>query len=166
MRTSWFFLLIVLAGCEASKPPLSDVERRLQIIAQMFNRYTASHQGKTPANEKVFKEYINGLSATEKSAQGINNIDELLTSPNDHKPFIIRYGMVAINPGMSNPGSKAPGKGPPPSTSSTPGASPDTTKATSRNLFAAEASGAKRYVVFATGQVEHLPESEVLNLLK
>jgi len=133
----------------------------------LFNRYTSSHRGQTPANEKVFKEYINGLSASEKTAQGITSVDELLTSPTDQKPFIIRYGLIDASPGLNGGINMAPGKGQPASSKAggSPNSGPNNTS-NRRNLFAAEASGAKRYVVFATGQVEQLDESEVLKLLK
>lgn len=165
MRFLLLFSLVLISGCRSEEPQRSPTERRLQIIAQMFNRYTASHQGKTPPNEKAFKEFINAISAAEKSALNITSVDELLISSNDNKPFIIRYGMVASAPGMSS-GNQAPGKGPPSGAASGPGGGPGSTLVNRQNLFAAEASGATRYVVFATGQVEQLPESDVLRLLK
>ena len=168
MRALLLIGLLLFVGCSSEKAAPSEVARRLQLVAQMFSRYTASHQGKTPANEKLFKEYINGLSASEKSALGITSADELLTSPTDHKPFIVRYGLTGDFANFGSGSRMAPGKGPPPPAGDSkggPNAGPNTT-ANRQNLFAAEASGAKRYVVFATGQVEQLDESEVLKLLK
>jgi hypothetical protein len=158
-------LLVLLAalqlGCSAGPPEerLSEAERRLQIIAQMFNRYAARNMGKTPPNEKALRDFMTSLAPDEKEALKLQNLDEFLRSPNDNKPFIIKYGIKPPSTmGM-------PGKGPSAGGGGAPGKEPNSGPP-QQAVFAGESSGARRFIVYATGRVDIVDDEEATKLLK
>jgi hypothetical protein len=149
-------IAFVLSGCAAESPTenRTEAERRLQIVAQMFNRYAASHQGNVPPNEKALKDFINKLATDEKQGLKIENVDDFLKSPNDNKPFVIKYGIRQTTTGTG-------GKGPVGNSGGADKAGPPKPA-----VFAGESSGAKRYVVYANGKTELIDEAEALQRLK
>lgn len=157
-------LLIANVGCE-SKPeqPINETAKRLRILSQMMLRHAAAHKGDMPKDEKALREFVKTIPEQERSGMDLKNIDDLFISPGDNKPFIIKYGLkpnFSVMSGGANSGSYGkvgPGKGGSPTTSA---ARPD------MPLMATESSGARRYVLFVTGEIRQMDEGEILPLLK
>lgn len=164
VRCITLLLLASLAvGCEA-KPEIVRTEAHLGMekLGIMFLRYASRNQGKTPPNEKALKDFINTIDPAERQGMELTNVDALFISPNDKKPYIIKYGIAFVGRSGGSGAGGYPGRGPGGKYSQAAASS----SAPTMPLLAAESSGAKRYVLFATGEVQQLDEAEVLKLLK
>ena len=153
-----------LTGCEAqAERSINEASLRLRMLSQMFMRYASSHKGEMPRDEKALKDFIKTIPEQERSAMELKSIDDLFISPNDSKPFIIKYGLKPSS-GMMSGGVNMPSYG-----KTGPSKGGDATGSAARPdmpLLAAEASGAKRYVLLVSGEVRHMDESDVQRLLK
>jgi hypothetical protein len=133
-----------LAGCGGGGGggDLPEVERRLQTLASMFSRYASNpkNKGKLPPDEKALKAFIKSLPPQELTAMKLNDVDALFISPRDEQPFVVVYQQT-----------------PPP----VPSGAPVHVVAYER-----QGVGGKRYVAFATGQLEEVDaeRAQTLNL--
>lgn len=146
-----FLLPLGCSSQNASAQP--EEQRRLQLLANLYVRYGAGpkHPGRSPPDAKSFKEFIQQLSAQELRSLNISNVDELFVSPRDSLPYVINYNMRAPRPAGPTSGSK-------------PGSA--TTGELGNPVIAYETlgSGGKRYVAYATGQVELVDRSKAAEL--
>jgi hypothetical protein len=161
-RTGLLIVPLLLVGCGASSDRRTDGERRLQTLAQMYTRCAATHKGIPPADEKAFKEFINGIAAEEKAAMKITNVDELFVSPRDQQPFKVRYGQRSGG-GVPGVGGGAPG-GSPPDTTVGPGSGAPGVGLSPIIAYEQTGANGKRYVAFATGEVREVSADEAQGL--
>jgi hypothetical protein len=164
----WALVLtsLVSTGCEATaERSINEASLRLRKLSQMFLRYASSHKGEMPRDEKALKDFIKTIPEQERTGMEIKSIDDLFISPNDSKPFIIKYGLKSGGGGVMAGGVNMPnygktGPGGPTGGPTGSNARPD------MPIMAAEASGAKRYVLFVSGEVRQMDEADVQRLLK
>jgi hypothetical protein len=124
-------LTLLLLGCRGKGNPSRN---NLQTIIQYYNMYTSEHEDKPPADEAAFKAFL--------AEKKVADIDQLLTSPRDNKPYKINYGAKAKE-GLKKPTGLVP---------------PDMV-GTAKAIIAEEQSGAggKRLVAYTTGVIEEVP---------
>ncbi len=94
-------LAFLAAGCGHNAGGSGDeAKERIKLVGILYGRYSAKHKGQGPKSEQDFKDFIRKLPA-EELPPGVdpNNLDTLLTSPRDGKPYGIVYGAVAGAPG-------------------------------------------------------------------
>ncbi|MFO0865277.1 MAG: hypothetical protein U0744_11620 [Gemmataceae bacterium] len=77
-------LLVFLGGCGSSPPP--NHEPTLTQLVSLYGRYVGQHKGSPPPNEQSLKEFV-------KKVDPNRNLDELMTSPRDKQPYVVRYGV-------------------------------------------------------------------------
>jgi len=95
-------LLGVLAGCgDKGRPNQAEEESALKPIAKFYGEYIIQHQRKPPPNEAEFKAYLKDPKITERLKEEfkIDDVDKMLVSPRDDKPFVIIYGSLSKNSG-------------------------------------------------------------------
>jgi hypothetical protein len=84
-RSSWLSVLVcfaLAAGCRENDQ--EEEQSNLRLVAMYYNQYRAHHRGRMPADEKDFKKFI-------ASRGGKTNVDSLLISNRDGKPFVVKY---------------------------------------------------------------------------
>jgi hypothetical protein len=131
--------LLLHGGCRgAGSRPQPPTEAHLQKLAVFLGRYAAQHQGQSPPDEAAFRQFLAGLDPPELAAMQIANIDEILVSPRDNQPYVVRYGLQA---GVPSP--------------------------TGSPVVAYEQSGVggRRYVAYQLGGVEEIDESRFRQLV-
>ncbi|MCE9528630.1 MAG: hypothetical protein K8R36_21505 [Planctomycetales bacterium] len=129
------FLLSVAAGCsDPGRSNKAEQESALKPIARFYGVYVNLHQGKPPRGENEFKAFLKEAKNAEmlKAQYEITDIDKMLISPRDNKPFVIFYGAM--------------------STSLGPGGAPVVG-------YEKEGVKGKRFVASAVGAVEEVDES-------
>jgi hypothetical protein len=86
---SFFFI----TGCDSTQPPSASSNNELKQLGSQFMDFFRA-QGKTPTDEKEFKEFITAnMTDVKRKLLGITDVEKLFVSPRDGKPFVIRYGM-------------------------------------------------------------------------
>jgi len=80
----------VAAGCGGAAPPDKQETAHLRSIVSLYN-FASSQNGRPPANEQQFKEFVakNGSAVMERF--NIRNPDDLFISERDGQPFVIVY---------------------------------------------------------------------------
>lgn len=84
----------LVSGC-GSQPPqkVSRTEAQLRQLGTLYGKYLAQNNGKAPANEEQFEEFLNSEQPrTENQDTGL--ADTLLRSPNDGQVLVVRYGKL------------------------------------------------------------------------
>lgn len=91
----FFFAIMVLTGCGKGShdPPSVEALMAIENVGKWYQLYRADHGGKQPADESAFLDYVNRKLA-ERGAEAVDS-DELLTSPRDGEPYVVRYGKVS-----------------------------------------------------------------------
>src|SRR5690242_8843162 len=87
-------LLGVVAGCgDKGRPNQAEEASPLKPIAMIYGEYVRLHQGKPPPSEAEFKAYLKDPKITERLKEEfkIEDVDKMLISPRDNKPFVIFY---------------------------------------------------------------------------
>jgi hypothetical protein len=84
----------------AGPPPGTTTDpaamQRLSKLMRLYQYYTAEKR-KPPANEQEFRAFLSQLPDERKAAYLLTeDVDVLLTSPQDGQKFVVRYG-VAVN---------------------------------------------------------------------
>lgn len=82
------FQVFLLAGCGG--PDKASAEREssnLKPLAVFYGRFVGAHRGKPPANEEELKAFIRALPATELEPFGVKDVESLLISSRDKKPY-------------------------------------------------------------------------------
>jgi hypothetical protein len=91
-------LLCVVAGCgDPGRSNKAEQESALKPIAKFYGDYVRQHRGKPPADEAEFKAFLKEAKNADmlKAEFQITDIDKMLISPRDNKPFIIFYGTLS-----------------------------------------------------------------------
>lgn len=70
-------------------------------LAIFYGQYTGSHRGQPPASEEEFKTYLKTIRPEALKSLNVTDIESLLISSRDKKPYVIRYGKVQ---GPAGPG--------------------------------------------------------------
>jgi hypothetical protein len=87
-------LALVAAGCgESQKQSAPREDSHIKVLARMYGRFTGRHRGQAPANEKEFRDYLEGINSD--VVKRIGGVDQLLISERDHKPYVVLYGKEA-----------------------------------------------------------------------
>src|SRR5687768_10268696 len=84
--------LIALAGCTGGRSEAPTEELRLRDLAKCYGFFQGQNRGRTPADEKQFKEFIRKTAPSEK-------VDELFVSPRDNEAYVVRYNIKVGPPG-------------------------------------------------------------------
>jgi hypothetical protein len=80
-------------GCQQATGARDADNKELQQLGNQFMEFFRA-QGKTPADEDEFKQFIAaGMTDVKRKILGITDINKLFVSPRDGKPFVVRYGM-------------------------------------------------------------------------
>ena len=131
-------ICLVFLGCGSSKIEQRPVEVSLQKLVVLYGQYLGRHRGDTPADEAEFRKFIDELSETERTSRGLNDVEALFSSPRDKQRYVVRYGGKIGAPGPHGAPWIAHEK---------------------------EGQGGKRYVGFATGQMDEVDERRFQEIL-
>jgi hypothetical protein len=133
------FFCAVFLGCRsANVEPPPPVEVSLQKLVVLYGQYLGRHRGAAPVDEAAFRKSIEGLSDGERGSRGLSDINAVFTSPRDKQPYVVRYGGKIGAPGPDGPPWVA---------------------------YEKEGQGGKRYIGFATGQMEEVDERRLQEIL-
>jgi hypothetical protein len=94
--------LLLSDGCSTSSgqsAPSRTAKSSLKQISVLFGQYCGRHSGQGPKNEAEFRKFIADNGQRSLKAAAVSSVDDLLTSPRDHQPFQVRYGVKAGPPG-------------------------------------------------------------------
>lgn len=94
--------LCAIAGCgNQGKSNKAEEASPLKPIAKFYGDYVNQHQGSVPASESLFLAFLKEPKNAEllKSEFKITDIDKLLISPRDNKPYTVYYGTISNNQG-------------------------------------------------------------------
>lgn len=130
---------VVLVGCGKSAKE-KETESNLKHLALLYGRYIAAHQGRPPRGEREFKQFIHKLDDNTLRSLNLERaaLDKLFESERDGEPYVIRYGVPLGAPGPQG----APVIG-----------------------YEQAGKGGKRYVAYATGQVEEISAGRLKELV-
>jgi hypothetical protein len=131
-------ILAVLFGCGPNQQKIQSESSNLKPLAIMYGQYVAKHQGKPPASESEFKEFIKSDGAAFLKSFHVDDPESIFTSSRDKKPYVILYGPVTGPPG--------------------PGGQPVV-------AYEQEGEGGKRYVATPVGAVEAVDEARFRQLV-
>ena len=131
-------ICLVFLGCGSAKVAPQPVEMSLQKLVVVYGQYLRNHRGDAPADEKEFRTSIEEMSESERASRGLSDLAALFTSPRDKQPYVVRYGGKIGAPGPNGAPWIAHEK---------------------------EGQGGKRYVGFATGQMEEVDEGRLQEIL-
>lgn len=118
-----FLLIGALCGCPQSPPPTH--QPALTQLVTYYGRYVGQNKGTPPPNEQALKDFVKKVDAN-------RNLDELMISPRDKQPYVVRYG---VKPSM---GGKQP-----------------------VIAHEAVGVGGKKLVGFAAGEVREMDDAEI-----
>lgn len=86
-RSAPLLVGIALIGCAGPVPPDPAAETtrgRVQTLLGHVLRYAAEHDQQAPPDEAALRKFLAG--------KGVTDIDVLLTSPRDGRPFVLTFG--------------------------------------------------------------------------
>jgi hypothetical protein len=83
-----FVLVWAVIGCNAGGADIPASQLHIETVADWYQSYRAAHDGKAPANEKAFIEYIQ--RKLKETGQSID-VHDLLTSPRDGQRYVVNY---------------------------------------------------------------------------
>ena len=93
-------LAVIAGGCTRNASQATE-SSNMKPLAVAYGRYISSHKGQPPANEGEFKTYLKTLSPESLQSFKVTDVESLLVSTRDNKPYVIRYGKVT---GPAGPG--------------------------------------------------------------
>ncbi|MGI8978148.1 MAG: hypothetical protein ACR2FY_02870 [Pirellulaceae bacterium] len=128
-------LFCAVSGCGGRGRSNQQLEASpLKPLVKFYGDYVNQHQGRPPAGEAEFKAFLKESKNADwlKAEFKIADIDKLLISPRDNKPYVIYYGTKSKNIG--------------------PGGA-------SVVAYEKEGLGGKRFVASALGAVEEVDEA-------
>ncbi|MBX9681750.1 MAG: hypothetical protein K2X38_23575 [Gemmataceae bacterium] len=73
-----------MCGCTPVSPP--NHEPTLTQLVTYYGRYVGQNKGTPPPNEQALKDFVKKVDAN-------RNLDELMISPRDKQPYVVRYGV-------------------------------------------------------------------------
>lgn len=92
-----FFVILPHAGC--SRGRVADARGHgdavLLEVTRAYVAHLRTHRDRPPADEAEFKNILAQAGGAALQRAGVGTIDELLVSPRDSQPFVIRYGDAA-----------------------------------------------------------------------
>ncbi len=97
-----FVLLSVVSGCgDKGRSNKAEEESPLKPIATFYAQYMSQHQGQPPRDEVEFKTFLKEPKVADrlKLEFQVTDVDKLLISPRDNKPFVIYYTARSKNTG-------------------------------------------------------------------
>ena len=93
---SLFGILTFALGCTGQDTDaLNRQESNLQPLSILYGKYSASHRGQVPADEKAFRGFIMSLPTEDRARFKADDIDSLFISSRDNKPYHIVYAKEA-----------------------------------------------------------------------
>lgn len=101
----WGLVLVMFcaaAGCYSrGKSNKAEEASPLKPIAKFYGDFINQHQGRPPSGEAEFKAFLKEATNADrlKDTFKITDIDKLLISPRDNKPYVIYYGNISNNQG-------------------------------------------------------------------
>jgi hypothetical protein len=143
----WFVLagLVLGVGCSKEAPMSSPEEVNLKKMTVLFGQFRGQNKGQPPQNAQQFKDFLKKLDKGTLDRQGIdaNNLDQLLVSSRDGKPFVWRdrkHMGAGGAPGVGSSGMTV-------------------------MIFEQEGKGGKRMVAYDVGKVEEVDEATFRQLV-
>ena len=97
---AWLVIASLPLGCDTgpSEQELT-VHNRLKGVATMYGRYQGQHRGQPPKNQEEFDAYLKTVDPKEYETFDATSASDLLVSPRDGKPIIVKWGTNAGPPG-------------------------------------------------------------------
>ncbi len=83
---------ILPSGCESSRDRQQLEQSNLKPLAVFYGQFTGQHQGRPPANEAEFKEFVRSLPSEQLAGFNVTDPESLFVSPRDGKPYVVVYG--------------------------------------------------------------------------
>jgi hypothetical protein len=93
-------LLAVAGGCTRNASQATE-SSNMKPLAVAYGRYISTHKGQPPASEAEFKTYLKSLPPESLQSFNVTDMESLLVSTRDKKPYVIRYGKPS---GPAGPG--------------------------------------------------------------
>jgi hypothetical protein len=93
-------LAVAAGGCTRNASQETE-SSNMKPLAVFYGRFISMHRGQPPASEEEFKSYLKTLSPESLQSFNVTDINSLLVSTRDKKPYVIRYGKVT---GPAGPG--------------------------------------------------------------
>ncbi len=89
-----------LPGCgsTAPPPPQDPPDSSITVLARLYGEFAMRHQGRGPANESEFQQFLEQLPEAQKKAMGVQDLDVLFRSPRDQQPYVVIYGIRQVLP--------------------------------------------------------------------
>jgi hypothetical protein len=79
------------SGCGSSADPEQLEESNLKPLAVFYGQFISQHQGRQPANEAEFKEFVRSLPSEQLAGFNVTDPESLFVSPRDGKPYVVVY---------------------------------------------------------------------------
>lgn len=90
----------LLVGCRGQTPEQRVEEAAgLKTLAISYGQFFGENRGRPPANEQVFKRFIEQRHPEALQQPGVESVDDLFISPRDKKPYQVFYGRLPQQPG-------------------------------------------------------------------
>ena len=125
-------------GCGSRRASQEREESTLKPLAVFYGQFTGRHQGRPPASEAEFKEFVRSLSSEELASFNVTDPEGLFISSRDGQPYVVIYGAPSGPPG--------------------PGGSPVV-------AYEQVGVGGKRFVASSLGAVEEADEARFKELV-
>ena len=90
-RLFGILLVALISGCGGGSGP-AITQTNLHDLAVFYGRFTSQHQGRAPANETEFKNFLRQNSKLLEERK-ITDMESLFRSPRDQQPYTIIYGL-------------------------------------------------------------------------
>lgn len=79
-------LAVGCGGENVGKPP-PEGETHIRKMAGLWSAYRYNHGGKAPKSTEELTKWARSLSPAKLKDIGVDNLDDVLTSPRDHEPY-------------------------------------------------------------------------------
>ena len=88
-------VLLTIAGCGSGTPPPSPPtpETTIAVLGRLYGGYASQHDGVGPADEAVFRSFLESLPAAQRKGMGVEDVAKALVSPRDGQPYVILGGI-------------------------------------------------------------------------
>jgi len=135
------------AGCgSAQQQAPNEVDQGMKKALALYMHYVRNHSGRSPANEKEFRDYLNTIPKKDLEGMKVDSIDEAMKSPRDGQPYGVVYGVTMGAPGQARPGGGGPpGKGANEKPKDAKSSGPAVV------LYEKQGKGGRRYVAYSMG---------------
>lgn len=101
---STLLISLLISGCQSGGGEISPAQTKLAWLGSMYGMYISQNGGQTPKSMDEFRKFIEKKATAERLQRlGVANMDELLTSSRDGKPFVLVTHTKLPPPGSGQP---------------------------------------------------------------